>query len=148
MGVNNPKAFASLKERTREEYASIQASVVALFEARLYRSLWKKERDGEPPEVYNGQSWMVVFKLNKRLFGKVIKKCKGNYQKVKTSKEYEMFLPAYHSGGVRKERKILRIWNLFGFDFTDLLWTAHRGTVKAYPKDDQRLILLKDFLDC
>jgi hypothetical protein len=141
MGVNNPKAFESLKERTTSEYTSIQAAVYALFEARLYRSLWKKERKCEPPEVYNGQRWMDVFNPSEHPFGKAIEKYDGNYEKLTTSEEYERFLPAYHP------RKILRIWKLPGFDYTDLLWTAHRGTVKSYPENDPRFLLFKGFLD-
>jgi len=134
MGVNNPGAFELLKERTAGEYSAIQASILSLFEARLYRSLWKKEHEREPPEIHNGKMWMTVFKLSEHFFDK------WDYEKIATSEEYDMFLPAYP-----KKRKILRIWKLPGFDYTSLLWTAHRRTIKSYSKEDPTFLLFKDF---
>lgn len=137
MAINNPKAFDRLRKRTEGEYTSIQASVATLFEARLFRSLWKKKhQDEEPPEQLKGQRWIDVFNLRKDVFVNGL-----DYQKLVKSKVYGEILPTYH------KRRILGIWKLPGYDYADLLWTAHRGTVKTYGKDDQRFPLFHEFLD-
>jgi hypothetical protein len=138
MAVNNPKAFDRLRKRTEGEYTSIQASVATLFGARLFRSLWKKKhKDEEPPEERKGQRWIDIFDLRQDVFGEEL-----DYQELIKSEVYGMFLPTYH------KRWILQIWKLPGYDYADLLWTAHRGTVKTYRKDDQRFPLFDEFLDC
>jgi hypothetical protein len=138
MGVNNQEVFEPFRTRATGSGMAIQYSVMTLFEARLYRSLWKKRHGREPPQTDNGQRWLDSFHVNQRLFGELFgKSCPqsaDDYEKLIKSKEYKLYLSSY------EDRPLLGFWRFRGFDYADLLWTAHSRGIKRYLKGDERLL--------
>jgi hypothetical protein len=132
MGISGTAKIEPLRKRATDEDMSIQGAVMDLLEARLYRYLWISRDEREPPKEDNGELWMHVFHVE-CLFWQVSE----DYQELVKSDDYKSFLATYE-----KNRKVLGVWN-----YGDLLWTAHRGTVKRYEKIDQRYKLFERFLD-
>jgi hypothetical protein len=137
MKVNNPAVFDPFRKRATAEDMAIQYAVMTLLEARLYRSLWLKKHQREPPESHNGQKWLNTFYVNERLFDESI----NTYEDLIKSPKYEAYLSSY------VDRPILGIWKFPGFDRSKLLFDAHSRSMKGYPKHDHRFLAFKEFLD-
>ena len=133
MGLNRTAEIEPLRKRATDEDTEIQGAVMDLLGARLYRYLWISRDEREPPKEDNGELWMQVFHVECLFW-----QASEDYQELVKSDDYKNFLVT-----IDKDRKVLGVWK-----YGDLLWTAHRGTVKNYGKTDQRYKLFKRFLDC